>query len=318
MDSFPLSKIEQVIVTGKGSISLDLLKKMGEMGTDLVILRGGKVVCKLSSREIGTVKTRKEQYYAHLDERSGHLAKAFVYSKIRNQYSLLGTIAKSRVDTNPEVSEEIQKKREEIKGVLDEVSTIEDKRIDEIRSDLMKLEARGAKEYWESISLIIPEEIGFSGRRGIGDSPRYARDGFNASLNLGYSLLEGVVWRAVQISGLDPYGGFLHVDRPGRASMVLDVMEEFRQQLVDRVIIPVFTKREITEEDFSYDGKVCMLGEKARRLVISRVLGKIENGTVYYRNSRIKWDDLILKKCREIVKYLRREIGEYRPFYLRW
>src|SRR5439155_51969 len=61
--------------------------------------------------------------------------------------------------------------------------------------------------------------------------------GVNASLTYGYGILYSQVWGAVLNAGLEPFAGFLHVDRPGKPSLVLDLTEEFRQPVVDRAVI---------------------------------------------------------------------------------
>jgi CRISPR-associated protein Cas1 len=64
----------------------------------------------------------------------------------------------------------------------------------------------------------------------------------NSALNYGYGILYTQVWGALMNAGLEPFAGFLHVDRPGKPSLVLDVIEEFRQPIVDRAVIAMLTK----------------------------------------------------------------------------
>jgi len=314
IDSFPVWKLDQVLISGRNTITTEAIKKMVEHGVDIVFIFKGREVSRLTFRETGTVRTRREQYFASLDQRGAHLAKCFVISKAKNQYYLLGTLAKGRIDSNRELAEEIMDLRGEMKPLLGELESIGGESPEEIRLDLMNLEGRISKMYWDAISRVLPEWTGFKSRTRYG-SPRNPEDPFNSSLNYGYAILMSSVWRAVHISGLDPFGGFLHVDRSGRPSLVLDVMEEFRQQVVDRVLIPAFTKRELNIDDFSF-GNRCELGIRARRIISKKILGRL-NSYVRVSDEKMRWSDLILARCRGIAKYLRGE-SKFEPFYIRW
>lgn len=157
-----------------------------------------------------------------------------------------------------------------------------------------------------------PSRFGFPGKSG-----RYAQDPLNAMLNYGYAMLEGEVWHAVHYAGLDPYGGFLHVDRPGKASMVLDLMEEFRQQTIDRTVISMVTHGTVKPEEFSVEGGgICRLGESAKRFLIESVESLFEE-YVRHREVKLRWTDLVMSQAVEVAKYLRGESKSYEPFYLR-
>jgi len=189
---------------------------------------------------------------------------------------------------------------------------IEEQPIDSVRGKIMAVEAVASKSYWTAVSKVIPDELGFEGRSGRG-----AGDPVNAMLNYGYSILEGEVWRGVHYAGLDPFGGFLHVDRPGRPSLVLDLMEEFRQQLVDKVVIGLTTKRTASPEDFTFEGGKCFLGETLRRGLVVKILEKFERYQ-WYEGRRRRWCDIVHLQAVKVAKYLRGETPRYEGFYLRW
>lgn len=87
------------------------------------------------------------------------------------------------------------------------------------------------------MKLLLADHVSFEGREHRG-----ATDQVNAALNYGYGILYAQVWGAIMNAGLEPFAGFLHVDRPGKPSLVLDLIEEFRQPLVDRPVIAAFNK----------------------------------------------------------------------------
>ncbi|MEM3088013.1 MAG: CRISPR-associated endonuclease Cas1, partial [Candidatus Bathyarchaeia archaeon] len=169
------------------------------------------------------------------------LARKFVIGKLANQASLLKLMAKNRKPTNAELAETLYKGGRAVDDIIIRINEEPASKIDEKRQTLMNLEAEGARIYWDSIKQILPAELEFPGRQ-----TRGARDPFNAMLNIGYqTILFPEVWKAVSYAGLDPYAGYLHADRPGKPSLVLDLMEEFRQQIVDRTIIGLVTKNVI-------------------------------------------------------------------------
>ncbi|MBM5805555.1 MAG: CRISPR-associated endonuclease Cas1, partial [Candidatus Verstraetearchaeota archaeon] len=265
-----------------------------------------------SSSLMRTVQTRREQYAAQGDCRSGHLAKAFIAAKIRNQYAVLGTLAKVRSESSPDVAAALMEKREAVSEQIALLEGVPAGPAALMRGIVMGLEGNASRLYWEGISKVIPEPFGFPGRSG-----RYAQDPVNAMLNYGYALLEGEVWRGVHFAGLDPYGGFLHVDRPGKASMVLDLMEEFRQQTVDKTVVALITKGVVKANEFEMVEGICKLGDASKRRLIEELEGAFES-YVRHRDVKVRWTDLILSQAVDIAKYLRGELKSYEAFYLRW
>ncbi len=306
-------KLRQVVITGGGSISFDAMELLAKNGVDLIVVDWrGKVTAKLSSPEMRTVSTRKEQYFAYTDERGVQLAKGYVTAKLKNQYALLGTWAKTRRDSDPSSAARLMGHRQEILGIIDSVDKIDGKDIERVRGSLIGLEGSCSNLYWKGFGEIIKDDFEFTDRSG-----RNAEDGVNAMLNYGYAILEGDVHRAIHFAGLDPYGGYLHADRPGKPSLVLDLMEEFRQQVVDKNVMALVQKKMVSPDDFTIKEGRCWLADHVRKTLIKKILGKLED-YVKWKNQNIRWCDLILKQARNTAKYLRKETPEYEGFYLRW
>jgi len=305
--------LRQVIISGGGSIGFEAMSLLAEHGVDLIIFNWkGDITARLSSLEMRTVQTRKQQYYAYLDTRSGTLAKMFVWAKLKNQYALLGTFAKVRKETRPDKAEELLKNRDEINFLISTLETVLVKPIEELRETIIGLEGKSAVHYWKGFGNAIPDKFNFSERSG-----RHAQDVVNAMLNYGYGILEGEIWRAVHFAGLDPYGGYLHADRPGKPSMVLDLMEEFRQQVVDKSVLALLSKNMVKPSDFTVTEGLCRLSDNARKAEINEIVGKLEE-YVRVGNEKVRWCDLMLSQARTVAKFLRGETSEYKPFYLRW
>ncbi len=305
--------LRQVIISGGGSISFDAIELLAAHGVDLVVVNWkGEITARLASRDMRTVQTRREQYYAYREARSGVIAKGIISAKMRNQYAVLGTLAKSRRETSPDVAAKLTDKRESIQTQIKSIESLDDNPIDSIRATIMGIEGISSAQYWGGIAAIIPPEYGFDVRSG-----RYAGDPVNSMLNYGYALLEAEVWRAVHFAGLDPYGGFLHVDRPGRPSMILDLMEEFRQQLIDKTVFTLVARREVPPDDFAMEERSYRMGDNVRKLLLQTVLERFEEQVRYREESR-KWTDMILLQARSLAGYLRGEQVRYEGFYLRW
>ena len=311
-------EIRQIIVTGKASISTDAIKMLLKNKSDIVFLdRKGEVLGRLSHPLIGTVKTRREQYYAYNDERSVHLSKEFVKAKMRNQMTVLMNLAKTRRDSNPDVAKSLLETRMEIDHCLKEIDRIKAEKIDDVREHILGIEGNASKVYWDALSEVIPEGYGFDGRRGVeAGSPRYAKDIVNAMLNYGYSILLTECTKALELAGLDPYAGFLHVDISGRSSLAIDFMENFRQQIVDRVVLRLISYRQVKPEDGEIKNFVCNLNDRARKLLLSAILERFDSKT-QYSGRNLTYSSIILLQARKIVSYLRNE-GKYEGFSQRW
>lgn len=118
------------------------------------------------------------------------------------------------------------------------------------------------------------------------------------------------VWASLQLAGLDPYGGFLHTDRPGRPSMALDFMEEFRAPVVDRSVFG-FVNRGATIQ--MEDGK---LDVSTRKRFSDYLLKRFESEERFERR-KVKMKTIIARQAHHLATFLRGE-GRYKPFVKSW
>ena len=174
---------------------------------------------------------------AYLDQRGVALAKAFVYGKIKNQVNTLKYFSKHRKEAQRETYEKIMAAVKKMENICKELDSLNGEKIDELRGQFLSIEGRASAVYWDLVALILEGKVDFPGREHRG-----AEDPFNSLLNYGYGILYSQVWSAVILAGLEPFAGFMHVDRPGKPSLVLDLIEEFRQPVVDRTVIAIFSK----------------------------------------------------------------------------
>lgn len=312
------SELKQLIIAGKASISSDAIDLLLKNSVDVVFIdKRGEVTGRLSHPFVGTAKTRREQYLAYNDNRSVVLSKEFALAKLRNQMAILANLAKARKDSNREVAEEIMEERSRINKTIDSLKEVFGDKIDEVREEILGIEGRASNYYWNAVKLVFSSEYKFEGRRGLDEKhSRYAQDIINAMLNYGYAVLYSECVRAVELAGLDPYAGFLHSDRSGRTSLALDLMEEFRQQIVDKAVIKLISYKQVKHNECELRNFVCMLEDSARRTLLGEILERLEKRT-QYAGRNLTYSAIIQSQARKIARFLRQE-GSYKGFWQRW
>ena len=312
----PLLHLETLTIGNQGvSLSADVIRACTERGIPIHFLSGtGTPYADVySSGLTGTVLTRRAQLLAYNDLRAIQAALAFAGGKIQNQAALLKYIAKYRKEKEPELHRELRWLAGEILDHIEELCAIdflaprEHYHIDDVRGQILSIEGRAAQKYWRGIKAVLPENLAWPGRQGRG-----AKDAFNSALNYGYGILYGQVQRAIVLAGLDPYGGYIHVDRPGKPSLVLDMIEEFRAPAVDRTVLGLVNKGvkiEQNEEGF--------LTDKTRRFLAEKILLRLE-GRERYEKKRHSLRAIIQMQARHLATFVRDERDQYDPFVVSW
>lgn len=233
----PFMRLQEIIVASKGvSLSSDLIGELCERGIRIAFLSSsGKPMALVTSPMLtATVETRRAQLSASQNDRGADLCRWIVAGKLHNQEKLLRYFAKSRDGDRRSALEDCAAA---LRRLRRSALAVEGATPEMVRGPLMGLEGTGGRLYWKQIGNMLPDGLGFVGRTHQG-----ATDSVNAALNYGYGILTAHVWGAVMNAGLEPFAGFLHVDRSGKPSLVLDLMEEFRQPVVDRPILSWLNK----------------------------------------------------------------------------
>ena len=120
---------------------------------------------------------------------------------------------------------------------------------------------------------------------------------------------------ALETVGLDPAAGWLHTLRPGRPSLALDLLEEFRAPLCDRLALSLFNKRQLTDKDFEYDSLAVMLNERGRKTVLTAWRDrKQEEITHPYLKEKLMWGLVPYVQALLLARHLRGDLEEYPPF----
>jgi CRISPR-associated protein Cas1 len=306
----PLLHLESVLITGRGiSLSADAVEVCCERGIPIHFIsgRGQPYAALYSAGLTGTVQTRRDQLLAYDDRRSLTLALAFAEGKIRNQANLLKYMAKYRKEADPDLFAVLDQAAADVQAHLDALDQLEGEKAADVREQLMGVEGRAAQCYWKAAKAVLPASYGWPGRRGRG-----AQDPINAALNYGYGILYGQVERAVVLAGLDPYAGFVHADRPGKPSLVLDMIEEFRAPVVDRTVFALANKSVPLAQD-----ERGLLGQETRRTLAEKVLARLES-PAHYERKRHPLRAIIQMQARHVATFVRGERPRYVPFVAQW
>lgn len=306
----PLIHLERVLVVDTGvAISSDVIQVCSEEGIPIHFLtsRGQPIAALYSAGLTGTVATRRAQLLAYEGAVGVALAKAFVHGKLENQANLLRYIAKYRKETDEALHEEMSLVALEMRDYQHELQQIQAERVEQVRERMMSVEGRAAQRYWSIIARLIPEQLAWPGRE-----TRGALDPFNSALNYGYGILYSQVERALVLAGLDPYAGFLHADRPGKPSLVLDLIEEFRQTVVDRTIIGMVNKHMPIEQDEQF-----LLSETTRKKIAEKIAERIESSELYEKK-RHALRFILQTQARHLALFMRGERENYEAFVAGW
>ena len=301
----PVDRIDALLVTTNVTVSYGAVKLLSEALVPVFYARGWRPMAVLMPFVgHGSVLVRREQIRAYMDWRGEHLAKAFAWAATENKAALLLALAKSR---GGELAEGLREAAFRIRELGSRIRS-EEGAPDSLRARLMGLEGEAASIYYSTLALVLPEELGFKGR-----TRRPPRDVVNAALSLGYSLLNLRVSIALAVCGLEPYAGFLHSDRSGKPSLTLDLAEEFRQPIVDRAVITLAVRRQLTPED--YDSG--LLSEKAKKLLLQALQERLTTETKAGKR-KSSYEQEVFRQARRLARFLLGKDREYKPFTYRW
>lgn len=311
---FAISKVTAVIISSSGSISTRLLKELA--------LHNIPVIFASSYSPFGvfhpyfmhaTVITRREQMRALSDSRGVSLAKAFVKAAIINKVRVLRYFAKSRERSDPGLAELLNNSANRIERLIDHVKELRGD-LNSLRFILMGYEGEGTQIYYDALTHLFDPELGFKGR-----DKRPPKDPVNSILSYGYTILNSVIHLAIAKTGLEPFAGFLHVDRSGKPSLILDLSEEFRQPIIDVLVVSLFSKRILRMNHFSFedDGR-CFINREGKSIFFDAFESRLKSHVVSSYANRTTFEHAIFLQARGIARFLIGRAINYKPFIWKW
>jgi CRISPR-associated protein Cas1 len=300
----PIHSIGHIFCFGNIMVSPQVMGFCGENGTGLSFFNMfGRFQARVVGKQSGNVLLRRAQYRAS-DEQSVMIARSIIAAKLRSSRSLL-----MRHTRNHTESVQLSKVTIRIKQIIAELEVQTD--LDRIRG----FEGEAAGHYFSVFNeLIISNTNGFIFN---GRTRRPPKDPFNAMLSFLYSVLGNEISGALQGVGLDPQVGFLHQERPGRDSLALDLLEEFRAYIVDRLVLTLINRQQVKMTDFTVDalGGVIMKDATRKLLIQAYQSKKQEVITHKFLNEKIEIGLLPHVQAMLLARYIRGDLAQYPPYY---
>jgi CRISPR-associated protein Cas1 len=237
IDEVLFKDVEAAILFGSIHPTTDAMMALVENGAEVAFLsQGGHFKARLVASTGKNSPLRMKQYDCFCDPvKAKNLAREYVHRKLENGFKVLE--AYSYNTNNPFHFDE----RESYLNNLESVKAWDGDEPDTLRG----LEGLGARYYFQGFARCLMHGIEFPGRKYYPST-----DPVNALLSFGYSFVARELESLIESYGLDPHIGFYHTPSYGRASLSLDLVEEFRHPLVDRLVLRLFNREIITAKDF--------------------------------------------------------------------
>lgn len=299
----PLHHLQSVVCFGPVTVSPDAMGACAEAGVSVAFLGvTGRFQARVEGRMNNTATLRRAQYDAAVDPgRCLGLARAFVAGKIANCRVQLRRAARTRAEDVTAIGAAADRLQVLGERVLDAPG------LDELRG----VEGEAAARYFEVFDAMLGDvPLSFEKR-----SRRPPENEINALLSFGYALLSQDCLAATQVAGLDPAVGFLHAERPGRPALALDLMEELRALVVDRLVLAMVRLGQVKPSAFERlpTGEVRMTDDARKAFLVEYQTRKRDDVTHPLTGQRATWSLVPHIQARLLARAVRNE-QEYVPF----
>jgi CRISPR-associated protein Cas1 len=311
LTAVPLSHVSEVVLVGWVGTTTPAMLALLDAGVGLTLAqRGGKLRGRLRPAEGGNVPLRRQQYL-----RTGEpafaleVSRAIVAGKIYNARTLALRIVRTRKAAHSPGLAGLEAQFARLEQAGAQVAAAAD------AASLRGLEGSAARVYF----AILRDALKWQG-----DHPfekrvrRPPRDPVNALLSLGYTLLTGAVFTAIEVAGLDPYAGFFHAEKYGRPALALDLVEEFRPLVVDSVVLTLVNKRMLAERDFEFGEEGVFLTSHGMRVFLRQFARRLGE-TVQHplAGKALSYQKIFEVQARQLRKVIEGQAPVYIPFRTR-
>ena len=304
----PLHNLEGIVSFGYRGTSPALMGACAEKNISLCYLTPqGKFLARISGRIKGNVILREQQYASkNDDEVSLGIAKNCILGKVYNARWVLERAVRDhaiQIDAN-----QVKAASASLKASLELIRNSQSK------EQLRGYEGEAASVYFGVFDQLIlqqKKEFIFQGR-----NKRPPLDNVNALLSFVYTLLTNSITSALESVGLDPYVGYLHTDRPGRASLSLDLIEELRAILADRFVLTLINKKIISGKNFSKkENGAVLMDDELRKRVLTEWQNKKKEVIMHpYLKEKVEWGMVPYVQAMLLARYLRGDLDGYPVF----
>lgn len=304
----PLHNLDGIVCFGYRGTSPALMGACAERSISLCYLSPqGKFLARVTGKTKGNVLLREQQYFSSKDENvSLAIAKNCIIGKV---YNARWVLERAIRDHRMQIDEErVKKASDTLKENLKLIQNAETK------EQLRGYEGESASIYFgvfDELILQQKKDFKFNGR-----NKRPPQDNVNAMLSFVYTLLTNQIASALECVGLDPYVGYLHTDRPGRASLALDMIEEFRAVYADRFVLSLINKKIVNSKNFSRkeNGAVLMDDDLRKKILIEWQERKKEVITHPFLKEKVEWGMVPYVQAMLLARYLRGDLDGYPVF----
>lgn len=304
----PLHNLEGIVSFGYRGTSPALMGACAERNISLCYLTPqGKFLARVSGKIKGNVVLGQQQYASTRDqEKSLEIAKNCILGKVYNSRWVLERAIR---DHSMQIDyEKVKTASEYLKNSLNWIQNSESK------EQLRGYEGEAASVYFgvfDELILQQKKDFIFQGR-----NKRPPQDNVNALLSFVYTLLTNTITSALETVGLDPYVGYLHTDRPGRASLSLDLIEELRAVLADRFVLSLINRKIVSGKNFSKkeNGAVLMDDDLRKKVLTEWQNKKKETITHPYLKEKVEWGMVPYVQAMLLARYLRGDLDGYPVF----
>lgn len=307
----PLLRLSGIVAFGQVSITPFLIQRCAEDGRSLVWLdRNGRFKAKVEGKTRGNVLLRRSQHLALSDEeKPWRISRQIVAGKIQNSRQVLLRAAREASDASDYLA--LSEGAARLARILERLRECEELNV------VRGAEGEAARAYFGVFGhMVRGDRANFTPN---GRTRRPPRDRINSVLSFLYALVRAECTSALEGVGLDPQVGFLHALRPGRPALALDLMEELRPIMADRLAITLVNRRQLKAEHFEQmPGGAVLLNDEGRKVVL----------VAYQRRKEEELQHRVLKQklplglvphiqARLLARHLRGDIKDYPPFLYR-
>lgn len=305
----PVHMLESLVCIGRVAVSPQLLGFCSEQGISICYLTpNGKFLARVEGPVSGNVLLRREQYRRSDDPvRCASVVRHLLAGKIHNQRAVLARGWRDHGDKLTDVPA--------FQHALKRLKRIPQRLLIENDVDVLRgLEGEAAQAYFGVFDQLIRADssmLRFGGR-----NRRPPRDAFNALLSFLYTLLTHDCRSALETVGLDPAVGFLHRDRPGRPSLALDMAEEFRPLLGERLALSLINRKQLNESDFRQmeNGAVLLKDDARKTVLVAYQERKREELQHVFIGEKVAIGLFPYLQAQLMARHLRGDLDSYPPF----
>ncbi len=307
----PLINLSNIVCFGNIRVSPALMGRCAELGVGISFLtENGKFLARVQGAISGNVLLRRAQYKIADDpSRRAFVVKNIVIAKIANSRTVIQRFLRDH-------GEKANKGKLQL-AIKDLERNIEVAMKSTDVETLRGIEGISAKIYFGVFDdLIVSQKKGFIFTE---RSRRPPLDKVNALLSFVYTLLYNDIHTAIETVGLDPQVGFLHTDRPGRMSLALDIMEEFRPFFTDRLVLSLINLKIVKPHQFKkLDNGAVLMNDTARKNVILAYQSRKQDVITHpFLNKKMHIGLMFHTQALLMARFIRGDIDNYPPFIWR-